>query len=270
MPTPACRSCSARPAASDCSIGPAGLFAMRGSRDPALGDPAQRGLDISFLAMLFLTSATGLLLLAAAGKPRDAGAPRRPSGSRAGAVPHAALRQVRPRHPPDDGARHVREGTTGRDRAMADDILLRVFVVSWLHFAAHTTMHMSPALRFACRGAAGSPADHVVSSAHGLAARLHLFLRARRPQQLRVRGAGGAGSVASVDRHDRPHHLGLVCRHVRRRDDRRLALRSPRPQARAGRHDDVVLDLFAAERVRLGRDEPRSRAAPDRRRACRR
>ncbi len=44
-------------------IGPAGLFAMKGVRDPALGDPAQRGLDTSFIAMLFLTSATGLLLL---------------------------------------------------------------------------------------------------------------------------------------------------------------------------------------------------------------
>ena len=44
-------------------VGPAGLFAMRGSRDPALGDPAQHGLEISFIAMLFLTSATGLLLL---------------------------------------------------------------------------------------------------------------------------------------------------------------------------------------------------------------
>jgi citrate/tricarballylate utilization protein len=45
-------------------IGPAGLLAMRGARDPALGDPAQRGLDRSFISMLFLTSATGLLLLA--------------------------------------------------------------------------------------------------------------------------------------------------------------------------------------------------------------
>jgi len=46
-------------------IGPAGLWAVRGSRDPELGDPAQRGLDTSFLAMLFLTSASGLLLLVA-------------------------------------------------------------------------------------------------------------------------------------------------------------------------------------------------------------
>jgi citrate/tricarballylate utilization protein len=36
---------------------------MRRSRDPALGDPAQGSLDLSFLAMLFVTSGTGLLLL---------------------------------------------------------------------------------------------------------------------------------------------------------------------------------------------------------------
>jgi citrate/tricarballylate utilization protein len=50
-------------------IGPAGLVALRGVRDPALGDPAQRDLDISFIAMLFLTSATGLLLLVLRGSP---------------------------------------------------------------------------------------------------------------------------------------------------------------------------------------------------------
>jgi len=44
-------------------IGPSGLFALRGRRDPALGDPAQRSLDTSLIAMLFLTSATGLLLM---------------------------------------------------------------------------------------------------------------------------------------------------------------------------------------------------------------
>ena len=44
-------------------IGPAGLFALRRRRDPALGDPASGGLDESFLALLFLTSLTGLLLL---------------------------------------------------------------------------------------------------------------------------------------------------------------------------------------------------------------
>ena len=44
-------------------VGPAGLFVLRRRRDPALGDPAQEGLDESFIALLFLTSLTGLLLL---------------------------------------------------------------------------------------------------------------------------------------------------------------------------------------------------------------
>jgi citrate/tricarballylate utilization protein len=45
-------------------VGPPGLFALRRQRDPALGDPAQRDLDASFIALLWLTAATGLLLLA--------------------------------------------------------------------------------------------------------------------------------------------------------------------------------------------------------------
>jgi citrate/tricarballylate utilization protein len=44
-------------------VGPAGLFVLRRRRDPALGDPAQHGLDDSLMVMLFLTSLTGLLLL---------------------------------------------------------------------------------------------------------------------------------------------------------------------------------------------------------------
>jgi citrate/tricarballylate utilization protein len=43
--------------------GPAGLFVLRRRRDAALGDPAQQGLDESFMTLLFLTSLTGLLLL---------------------------------------------------------------------------------------------------------------------------------------------------------------------------------------------------------------
>jgi citrate/tricarballylate utilization protein len=43
--------------------GPAGLLAQRRHRDPALSDPGQDGLDLSFLVLLFLTSLTGLLLL---------------------------------------------------------------------------------------------------------------------------------------------------------------------------------------------------------------
>jgi citrate/tricarballylate utilization protein len=44
-------------------VGPAGLMWLRRSRDEALMDPGQKGLDESFIAMLFLTSLTGLLLL---------------------------------------------------------------------------------------------------------------------------------------------------------------------------------------------------------------
>ncbi len=45
-------------------VGPVGLLAQWRRRDPALRDPAQRGLDISFIVMLLMTSVTGLLLLA--------------------------------------------------------------------------------------------------------------------------------------------------------------------------------------------------------------
>ena len=44
-------------------VGPAGLLVLRRRRDPALGDPAQDGLDEGFIALLWLTSATGLALL---------------------------------------------------------------------------------------------------------------------------------------------------------------------------------------------------------------
>ena len=55
-------------------VGPAGLFALRARRDRALADPAQRGLDVSFIAMLFMTSAHRP---AAAGASRAAGRCRR-------------------------------------------------------------------------------------------------------------------------------------------------------------------------------------------------
>jgi citrate/tricarballylate utilization protein len=44
-------------------IGSAGLLWLRRSRDPAIGDPAQHHLDLSFIVLLLLTSVTGLLLL---------------------------------------------------------------------------------------------------------------------------------------------------------------------------------------------------------------
>jgi citrate/tricarballylate utilization protein len=45
-------------------LGPAGLFYLNVKRDPAHGDPAQRPMDRAFIALLLLTSATGLALLA--------------------------------------------------------------------------------------------------------------------------------------------------------------------------------------------------------------
>jgi citrate/tricarballylate utilization protein len=50
-------------------VGPLGLLALRRRRDPAMTDPSQRGLDESFIVMLFMTSATGLLLLALRQQP---------------------------------------------------------------------------------------------------------------------------------------------------------------------------------------------------------
>jgi citrate/tricarballylate utilization protein len=44
-------------------VGPAGLLLLRGYRDAALVDPAQRGLDDAFIALLLVTSLSGLLLL---------------------------------------------------------------------------------------------------------------------------------------------------------------------------------------------------------------
>jgi citrate/tricarballylate utilization protein len=45
-------------------VGPAGLLACRRVRDPAREAPGQSSLDTSFIALLFLTSLSGLLLLA--------------------------------------------------------------------------------------------------------------------------------------------------------------------------------------------------------------
>jgi len=45
-------------------IGLAGLYVVRMQRDSALADPEQAGLDTTFIVLLFLTSVTGLLLLA--------------------------------------------------------------------------------------------------------------------------------------------------------------------------------------------------------------
>ncbi|OPY94069.1 tricarballylate utilization protein B [Bradyrhizobium sacchari] len=44
-------------------IGPIGLFTAKTRRDPALLDESRYGMDVSFIAMLFLTGFTGMLLL---------------------------------------------------------------------------------------------------------------------------------------------------------------------------------------------------------------
>ena len=45
-------------------VGPVGLLWLRHVRDPDLGDPTQTGMDVAFIALLLLTSVTGLALLA--------------------------------------------------------------------------------------------------------------------------------------------------------------------------------------------------------------
>src|SRR5258707_10795845 len=44
-------------------IGPAGLWAEKWKRDPALVDQARTGMDVAFIVMLFMTSLTGMALL---------------------------------------------------------------------------------------------------------------------------------------------------------------------------------------------------------------
>jgi len=50
-------------------IGPVGLFLVDRSRDPQLTDASERSLGSAFLALLFLTSLTGLILLVLREKP---------------------------------------------------------------------------------------------------------------------------------------------------------------------------------------------------------
>jgi citrate/tricarballylate utilization protein len=50
-------------------IGPAGLLWLNLRRDPARGDAKQRPMDRGFIALLLLTSATGLALLAGRDTP---------------------------------------------------------------------------------------------------------------------------------------------------------------------------------------------------------
>ena len=100
-------------------VGPAGLLWLNLRRDPLHGDPAQRPMDRGFIALLLLTSVDrpGAARLARHGCDGAAagGAPRR----RDGAVPHAALRQVRARRLPLRGAAEVRHREAAAQPAAA-------------------------------------------------------------------------------------------------------------------------------------------------------
>ena len=81
-------------------IGPVGLYWLKRRRDPAIVDAKQDGMDVSFLALLFLTSLTGLLLLVLRETTAMGRAAANPSGHGAGIVLDATLREVRARHLP--------------------------------------------------------------------------------------------------------------------------------------------------------------------------
>ena len=90
-------------------IGPAGLLMLRGRRDPALGDPNQRGLDESFIALLFVTSLTGFLLLALRERAIMSASPRGAPRVGACALRDAAVWQVRARHLSNSRAHSLRD-----------------------------------------------------------------------------------------------------------------------------------------------------------------
>ena len=50
-------------------VGPAGLLARQAAAGPGAGDEARSGMDVAFIAMLLLTSLTGLALLALRATP---------------------------------------------------------------------------------------------------------------------------------------------------------------------------------------------------------
>ena len=77
-------------------IGPAGLLVLKQGRNRDITDAEQGGMDVAFLVLLFLTSMTGLLLLAFAGDGGHWDAVGRSPGRRHGVVPHHTLRQIRP------------------------------------------------------------------------------------------------------------------------------------------------------------------------------
>ena len=94
-----------------CWSGPAGLLMRAGTARPgARRSRLSDGLDESFIALLFLTSLTGLLLLASSRAGGDGRAADRAPRRGARAVCHAAVRQVRARPLSNGRADSLRDG----------------------------------------------------------------------------------------------------------------------------------------------------------------
>jgi citrate/tricarballylate utilization protein len=97
-------------------IGPVGLYAIKRRRDTAIVDVKQDGADISFLALLFLTSLTGLLLLVLRETSAMGALLRISPGRGPGLVLHLTLRKVRPWHLPLGGSCALRAGSAPHSR----------------------------------------------------------------------------------------------------------------------------------------------------------
>ena len=94
-------------------IGPLGLMIAKLRRDPAMLDEQRLGMDFAFLAMLFLTSLTGLLLLVLRDTPAMATAARAASRRGLRACSHHAVRQIRAWHLSLRRAGALRQGASG-------------------------------------------------------------------------------------------------------------------------------------------------------------
>ncbi len=76
-------------------IGPAGLLAAKFSRDPDMLDKPRLGMDVAFIAMLFLTGLTGLALLVVPQRPGDGPPACGPPWLRVRVLYHHAVWKVR-------------------------------------------------------------------------------------------------------------------------------------------------------------------------------
>ena len=101
-------------------IGPAGLLWLNLQRNPQHGDSAQRPMDRGFIALLLLTSASGLALLAWRDYRCDGAAAGGPSRRGDGAFPDTALRQIRARGLSRRGSAEVERRAAAAQRLAAE------------------------------------------------------------------------------------------------------------------------------------------------------